>query len=114
MSNKSIYQLMHEVLDQGEAGVWLRIRKQLVGINVHMDFDTRTYRIDDITCELTPNSPFSANMTYAEFYQVNYQVDKIDPLQPMLISRRDGVTVGLIPQLCIPVIGSADMRKMYG
>lgn len=86
-------------------------------------YNKRTYRIDDIDFDKNPMSTFhlrkeDREITYLEYYQKRYKVDRINPSQPLLVSRPsrrdvnrgDDQPVYLIPELC-GMTGLSDDQK---
>lgn len=86
--------------------------KEIIGSVVLTDYNNRTYRIDDVAWNSTPNSRFNkqdgSSISYIEYYRNRYQINITDTNQPLLISKakqreiRAGMAelIYLIPELC--------------
>ncbi|CAB3376469.1 Hypothetical predicted protein [Cloeon dipterum] len=96
-----------------------------LGLVVMTDYNSRTYRVDDVDFEVTPKSKFSmrdtGDVSYAEYYEKRYNI-KIKCLdQPLLISKskakdmRAGLpeTVYIIPELCRITGLTDEMRSNF-
>ena len=85
--------------------------KEIVGCIVLTKYNNKTYRIDDVDWNVSPNHSFDRNgkpTTYADYMREKYQISIKDMRQPMLVSRakardiRAGMQeiVNLIPEHC--------------
>lgn len=86
-------------------------QQQIIGQVVLTDYNNKTYRIDDVDFESTPESTFTTrdgDISYVDYYQNRYNLTIRDRRQPMLISRakekdlRGGQNelMALVPELC--------------
>lgn len=103
-----------------------QVKKELVGTIVMTHYNRRTYKIDDIAFDVTPDKTFRQQdgvvTRYADYYKQRYKVDNLDLTQPMLVSipkKKDlnkGITgnIYLIPALCNPTGLTDNMRKNFG
>jgi aubergine len=85
--------------------------QQMIGQVVLTDYNNKTYRIDDVDFDSTPQSTFSTkngDISYVDYYKKRYNITIRDGRQPMLISRakardlRGGQNelMALVPELC--------------
>ncbi|XP_075119109.1 piwi-like protein 1 [Leptodactylus fuscus] len=85
--------------------------KELIGQIVLTKYNNKTYRIDEIAWNMTPESTFKkadgSEISFVEYYRTQYNINIKDLKQPLIgnIPRRTkpGVTNGtiiLIPELC--------------
>jgi aubergine len=85
--------------------------QQMIGQVVLTDYNNKTYRIDDVDFDSSPQSTFptrDGDVSYIEYYKKKYNINIRDPRQPMLISRakardlRGGQNelMALVPELC--------------
>ncbi|KAF3696050.1 Piwi-like protein 1 [Channa argus] len=85
--------------------------KELVGLIVLTKYNNKTYRIDDIAWDHTPNNTFKrgdTDISFKNYYKTQYGLEIIDGNQVLLISQvkrmgPDGAAKGpamLIPELC--------------
>lgn len=86
--------------------------KKIIGSVVLTDYNNRTYRIDDVDWNVTPESTFNRSdgraISYVQYYKERYQLNITDMCQPMLVSRakprelRAGMAelLYLVPELC--------------
>nr|ASR73908.1 piwi-like protein 1 [Acipenser dabryanus] len=86
--------------------------KELVGLIVLTRYNNKTYRIDDIAWEKTPNNTFKKgdkDISFKEYYKSQYNLDICDNNQVLLVSqlKRQGPAGGaprgpalLVPEFC--------------
>lgn len=98
--------------------------KIIIGTTVLTDYSNKTYRVDDIDWEQSPNSVFTVKegtVTYADYYLKRYQIRIRDLRQPLILSRskdrqkRQGQAdlIALIPELCRATGLTEDMRSNF-
>lgn len=99
--------------------------KELVGCIVLTRYNNKTYRIDEIDWDLTPQNTFDrrdgSKISYIDYYKQAWTITITDPKQPMLISRpkkRDmkrGMTgpIVLVPEVCIMTGLSEETRGNF-
>lgn len=81
--------------------------RTLVHTTVMTQYNKRTYQIDDIDFNLSPNDEFTlANgekTSYRKYYKDKYGEEIKEPDQPLLLAknRRSGAKISLIPELCL-------------
>lgn len=110
MRLETVYDILKELKDKG--GSWQdAFKKEMIGSTVLTAYNNATYRINDVTFEMTPMDTFKRgdkDVTYKEYYEEKYQLQIKDPKQPMLVSNpkaRDvragkDQAVILVPELC--------------
>jgi len=90
-------------------------QKQLIGQSVMTSYSNKSYRIHEISFDLSPESTFETgfnsgqHQTYMEYYKNQYGIEIRDKKQPLLIHRMkrselpDGqeISICLIPELCL-------------
>lgn len=92
------------------------VQKSLIGAIVLTSYNYRTYPINEVDFDQTPQNTFqtkTGEKSYIEYYKTNYGVDIHDINQPMLISykdrkmmaqngtiQEDRTPIALIPELC--------------
>ncbi|NXF13603.1 PIWL1 protein, partial [Smithornis capensis] len=85
--------------------------KELIGLTVLTKYNNRTYRVDGIDWDASPQCTFrkadGSEISYVDYYKMQYNQEITDLNQPVLISeskRKRGTTmpvaVVLIPELC--------------
>lgn len=86
--------------------------RQIIGSVVLTDYNNKTYRVDDVQWNSTPQSTFNksdgSSISYIQYYRDRYQIRINDNNQPLLVSRakrreiRAGMAeiIYLIPELC--------------
>ncbi|KAG4079836.1 hypothetical protein HA402_014967 [Bradysia odoriphaga] len=85
----------------------------LLGQVVLTRYNNKTYRIDDILFNESPQSTFTMSgkdVSYMEYYKNHYNIDLADTKQPLLLSReerrvsgkpdKETITFCLIPEIC--------------
>lgn len=106
---------MYDILRKNPQNFQAEVTKQLVGTVVLTRYNNKTYRIDDIAWDKSPESKFTYHngeeMTYIDYYKKSYDKTLSDTGQPLLIHRpkeKKGVqqkgkpleVICLIPELC--------------
>ncbi|KAF7669169.1 hypothetical protein LDENG_00236060 [Lucifuga dentata] len=85
--------------------------KELVGLTVLTKYNNKTYRIDDIAWDHTPNNTFTRGdkeVTFKNYYKTQYGLDITDGNQVLLVSHVKKAMAGapppgpamLIPEFC--------------
>ncbi|XP_008948123.1 PREDICTED: piwi-like protein 1 isoform X1 [Merops nubicus] len=103
-----MYSLYYQVEEQRFRDV---CAKELIGLVVLTKYNNRTYRVDDVDWDASPQCTFrkadGSEISYVDYYKKQYNQEITDLNQPVLISqskRRRGsvmtVPVVLIPELC--------------
>uniref|UniRef100_A0A8C4TBM8 Piwi-like RNA-mediated gene silencing 1 n=1 Tax=Erpetoichthys calabaricus TaxID=27687 RepID=A0A8C4TBM8_ERPCA len=112
LRSETVLNLMYQLRQQcGEAKFEDVCTKELVGLIVLTRYNNKTYRIDGIAWDQTPNNTFSKNDTsisFKNYYKTQYNLDITDNNQVLLISRvkksgPGGRPLGpalLIPEFC--------------
>lgn len=86
-------------------------KRAVLGVVVLTGYNNKTYTINDVTFETTPESTFdtkNGKTSFLDYYKQKYNIRIRDPLQPMLLSRakkRDlraggSELMALVPELC--------------
>jgi aubergine-like protein len=120
MRTDNVYDLLMEEC-QG-ANMKKEFQEKVIGCVVLTYYNNKTYKIDDVDFNSSPESTFKkadgSEITYRKYYQDKYKVNIRDSRQPMLISRskpreiRAGMpeTVYLVPELC-QMTGLTDKQR---
>ncbi|XP_056198802.1 piwi-like protein 1 [Falco biarmicus] len=98
--------------------------KELIGLIVLTKYNNRTYRVDDIDWDASPQCTFrkadGSEISYVDYYKRQYNQEITDLNQPVLISqsrRKRGtvmpVPVVLIPELCFLTGLTEKMRSDF-
>ncbi|KAK9522441.1 hypothetical protein VZT92_018908 [Zoarces viviparus] len=99
--------------------------KELVGLIVLTKYNNKTYRIDDIAWDQTPNNTFTRadeDISFKDYYKTQYNLDIADGNQVLLVSHvKKMVPSGqpppgpamLIPELCFLTGLTDEMRADY-
>ncbi|KAK9522353.1 hypothetical protein VZT92_018825 [Zoarces viviparus] len=99
--------------------------KELVGLIVLTKYNNKTYRIDDIAWDHTPNNTFTRadkDISFKDYYKTQYNLDIADVNQVLLVShvKKMGPSGGpppgpamLIPELCFLTGLTDKMRADY-
>ncbi|XP_035779822.1 protein aubergine-like [Anopheles albimanus] len=86
-------------------------RKAVLGCVVLTGYNNKTYTINDVTFDTTPESTFDTKngpISFMEYYKNKYNIRIRDAFQPMLLSRAkkkdarsgDNELMALVPELC--------------
>uniref|UniRef100_A0A6Q2X732 Piwi-like protein 1 n=1 Tax=Esox lucius TaxID=8010 RepID=A0A6Q2X732_ESOLU len=73
----------------GEQGFTAACTKELVGLIVLTKYNNKTYRIDDIAWDYTPNNTFKrgdSEISFKDYYKTQYSLDISDDHQVLLVS----------------------------
>lgn len=81
------------------------INEAIVGSTVVTKYNQKTYKIERVEFNMSPETTFDKNGTqvsYMEYYKTRYNESVSDVNQPLLINkdRKTGNEVALIPELC--------------
>ncbi|XP_031705377.1 piwi-like protein 1 [Anarrhichthys ocellatus] len=99
--------------------------KELVGLIVLTKYNNKTYRIDDIAWDHTPNNTFTRgdkDISFNDYYKTQYNLDIADGNQVLLVShvKKMGPSGGpppgpamLVPELCFLTGLTDKMRADY-
>ncbi|NWU61322.1 PIWL1 protein, partial [Pterocles burchelli] len=98
--------------------------KELIGLIVLTKYNNRTYRVDDIDWDASPQHTFrkadGSEIRYVDYYRKQYNQEITDLNQPVLISqskmKRGGTVLGpvvLIPELCFLTGLTEKMRNDF-
>lgn len=97
-------------------------QQRVIGCIVMTGYNNKTYRVDDVDFNQTPDSSFTrrdgTQVTFRRYFEERYHVKIARPDQPLLISRskareiRAGMPelVVLVPELCI-MTGLTDRQR---
>ncbi|KAM4037637.1 piwi-like protein 2 [Anomaloglossus baeobatrachus] len=124
--NDSVLDIMHFLYQQNRDGFQDEVTKQLVGSIVITRYNNRTYRIDDIEWNKSPNDVFTmsdgTNISFVDYYSKNYGITVKEVDQPLLVhrpkERKDARTkmpgmVLLLPELSYMTGIPDKMRKDF-
>ncbi|CAG0893792.1 unnamed protein product [Darwinula stevensoni] len=123
LRTETVYTVMGDIFNQG--GSQDDVLKIVMGCTVLTRYNNKTYRIDDIDWSQNPLNTFSTSqgeVTYVDYYKKHYNIETLDPKQPLLLSRQkrrrrdeEGETrlICLIPQLCYMTGLTDQMRKDF-
>ncbi|XP_030750694.1 piwi-like protein Siwi [Sitophilus oryzae] len=117
----NVYDLLLEC-SQKSKNPKVEFQQRVIGSIVMTYYNNKTYRIDDVAFDQTPNSTFKkrdgSEISYRKYFEERYKVKITVPNQPMLVSRskpreiRAGMpeVVILVPQLCT-MTGLTDKQR---
>ncbi|RZB39309.1 aubergine [Asbolus verrucosus] len=119
MRTDNVYDLLLEC--QG-ANARKEFQSKIIGSVVLTYYNNKTYKIDDVDFQSSPNNTFKmadgSEITYKQYYQRKYNVNIRNQDQPLLVSRskprelRAGMpeTIFLVPELC-QLTGLTDRQR---
>ncbi|CAF2228788.1 unnamed protein product [Rotaria magnacalcarata] len=127
INNVSIYQRLQNIFAQFQEYKLAQdtAMRELVGQIVITTYNHKTYKVDDIAWDKTPQITFAkrdgTEMSLIDYYQERYQLQIVDHTQPLLVSkpsrqnRRAGITgpILLIPEFCRETGISDSMRNDF-
>ncbi|EZA53661.1 hypothetical protein DMN91_008315 [Ooceraea biroi] len=112
MRMETVRDLMGDVLKAGKPNTVDDAIREIVGLSVLTRYNNKTYRIDDIAWDKSPNYEFSKNgenMSLVHYYKQQWGIDIKDMGQPLLVHRAkvktstgetEEKTILLVPELC--------------
>lgn len=87
----TVHEMMHNMIKTNPENYKQMVINAVIGQTVLTRYNNRTYRIDDINWNASPSSSFSGHenkqITFMEYYRVQYGIKVKDPKQPMLVCR---------------------------
>lgn len=124
MRQETAYEIIKSC-QRDDAGKWKdNFKKEIIGTTILTDYNNKTYRVDDVTFEISPSDTFTKGdkeISYKEYYETRYNLNIKDPKQPMLVSNpkasdvRAGRTkvILLVPELCRATGLTEKMRSNF-
>lgn len=112
MRMETVYQILQRHVRENRSDYKSTFQQEVIGTTVLTDYNNRTYRIDDVAFDMTPQSEFGkrdgSKMSFVDYYDSKYKLRIHDRAQPLLISRvaerelRAGQEplLLLVPELC--------------
>ncbi|NXD07268.1 PIWL1 protein, partial [Nothocercus nigrocapillus] len=112
LRSETVLDFMYNLYNQVEEQRFRDIcTKELIGLIVLTKYNNKTYRVDDIDWDANPKCTFKkadgSEISYIDYYKMQYNQDITDLNQPVLVSqprrRRGSLMPGpavLIPELC--------------
>lgn len=118
LNQQTVYDFIDECIQRskrGGGGNWQDLfKKGIIGCVVTTKYNHKTYRVDDIAFNQTPNTTWKdkedKEQSYADYYKKQYGITIRDVKQPILVSRKElrvsgradklELSFGLIPELC--------------
>ncbi|KAG4066173.1 hypothetical protein HA402_014473 [Bradysia odoriphaga] len=111
MRTETIYDILQNCVQNERTNYKDPFKNVVLGMTVLTAYNNKTYCIDDVDFDKSPNDTFSTrdgDVTFMQYYRDKYQLTIRDPGQPLLISKlkerdlRGGQTenILLIPELC--------------
>lgn len=127
LRSETVLDFMHNLRQQSGNQRFTDVcAKQLIGLIVLTKYNNRTYRIDDIAWDHTPNNTFKrgdAEISFKNYLKSQYNLDITDGNQVLLVShvkKRMGPAGGpppgpamLVPELCFLTGLTDKMRSDY-
>lgn len=123
MRADTVYELFRDCYQQSKENSKKAFQLGIIGQIVLTDYNNRTYRIDDVDWETTPDSTFQkkdgSHISYRQYFKEKYNLAIRVNEQPMLISRakkseiRSGDVpdlIYLVPELC-RMTGLTDQQR---
>ncbi|KAK3090400.1 hypothetical protein FSP39_011581 [Pinctada imbricata] len=135
LRTETVLQMMQNIVRRNAQGFQDECTKALVGTVVLTRYNNKTYRIDDIVWDKTPQHSFStssgSSLTFMDYYKKSYNINITDHDQPLLLHRpkkrdlprhkqgKDGdgkeraEAICLIPELCHLTGLTDELRKDF-
>ncbi|XP_077325966.1 piwi-like protein 2 isoform X2 [Lithobates pipiens] len=112
-----LQQYRHLIYQQSKDNFQDEVTKELVGSIVITRYNNRTYRIDDIEWNKTPNDVFTmadgSNISFLEYYSKNYGITIREVDQPLLL-HRPNENKGLRGKMSGPILLLPELSFMTG
>ncbi|KAL6429603.1 hypothetical protein ACFW04_007503 [Cataglyphis niger] len=90
MRTETIRDLITEIARKGQRDYKDAIINEIVGMSVLTRYNNKTYRIDDIAWDKTPEYTFSRNdqeISLIDYYKIHWNIEIVDKTQPLLVHR---------------------------
>uniref|UniRef100_A0A1A9WEW9 Piwi domain-containing protein n=1 Tax=Glossina brevipalpis TaxID=37001 RepID=A0A1A9WEW9_9MUSC len=113
LCQKTVYETLVEIYKSNPQSVQEMAKKALLGSIVITRYNNKTYRIDDICFDRSPQSTFSVKgftVNFLDYYRQNYNITIRDKNQPLIICikkqrksqspQTEDLILCLIPELC--------------
>lgn len=129
LRTETVLDVMQNIVNRNAQGFRDEVIRTLVGTVVLTRYNNKTYRVDDIVWDKTPQQTFSTatggDISFIEYYKKSYNLDIIDHEQPLLLHRpkkrqeQDGQgkkqleVICLIPEFCYMTGLTDDLRQDF-
>ncbi|KAK3859535.1 hypothetical protein Pcinc_034359 [Petrolisthes cinctipes] len=126
LRTETTYQALTDIYHMHSSEFKPKAIQALVGCIVLTRYNNRTYRIDDILFDQNPLSTFTnykeEEMKYVDYYKASYNINIVDPKQPLLLHRikkkdlqhKDQTRfLCLVPELCYMTGMTQTMRSDF-
>ncbi|XP_041456323.1 piwi-like protein 1 [Lytechinus variegatus] len=123
LRTQTVLDVMYNIMDRSRGRFREEINKSLIGEIVLTKYNNKTYRIDDIDFNTTPQDTFetrSGPVTYVDYFKKSHDRVLTDLKQPMLISNpkkreaKKGIGPALLPpELCFLTGLSDEIRSNF-
>ena len=125
MRTRTVYDLVKDCYGGAKQGVDYQdvAKKELIGCTVITRYNNKTYKINDIDFDASPESTFATesgvSTSFMDYYRRAYNMKIGDAKQPLLVSYRkskkaspdeEPVKLCLIPELCF-VCGMSEVQR---
>ncbi|GAB1865325.1 Piwi-like protein 1 [Camponotus japonicus] len=90
MRTETIRDLITEIIRKGQSDYRDAVVNEIVGTSVLTRYNNKTYRIDDIAWDKSPEYVFSKNgeeISLIDYYKVHWNIEIEDKEQPLLVHR---------------------------
>lgn len=132
INQRSVYDFIQDCVKNSSRGGsnanWQeKLKKGVIGTIVMTKYNNKTYRIDDIQFDKSPATTFKlkdgSEVSYAQYYQKNYNITIKDMKQPILIHlekvrvsgevEKREMMLGIIPELAVLTGLTDDMKNTH-
>lgn len=123
MRNETLHDILQEAI-RNTRDYKDHFAKTVIGTTVLTDYSNKTYRVDDVDWESSPQTEFATregNISYIQYYERRYNIIIRDHKQPLIKTRStdrkirsgESAVISLIPELCRSTGLTDDMRANF-
>ncbi|XP_015598594.1 piwi-like protein Siwi [Cephus cinctus] len=125
MRQQSIWNLLEDARRRNGGDYRARFLAEVIGMTVLTSYNNKTYRVDDVVFDLTPESTFKLrngeSISYIDYYRTKYQIKIKERYQPLLLSQSkmknrqigEKDIIYLVPELCRATGLTDEMRNNF-
>jgi len=118
----TVYDQMEKLKSRGAGNIRDKLEKELIGQVVITNYNYKTYKIEEVTFDMSPSSEFEDSkgnkMTFYEYYDKRWGLKIKDIYQPLIVTtpKEKGLDgkqrprIQLVPELC-HMTGISDEQK---
>ncbi|XP_011300056.1 protein aubergine [Fopius arisanus] len=113
MRQETLLHILQDIRERSPGTYQNTFKSEVIGLTILTSYNNKTYRIDDVDFQQSPQSTFfskkdNAQVMYMNYYSQRYGINIKVPTQPLLVTRSSGrdrragqdEIIYLVPELC--------------